>query len=102
MYAVHLPLRVLPPILYFKILEKRSQIVAIVYFLLVQIEGTSFTYTFVGVGYEKKTSGPGDVHDGVPSKKIVTKVNGPGKKENKHPIICDSQCLPQFYQWTIS
>ena len=31
------------------------------------------------MGYEKKTSGPDDVHDGEPSKKIVTKINGPGK-----------------------
>jgi len=42
-----------------------------------QIEGSSFSYTFLGRGYPTKTANPEEEHKDAPTKTIVTRVNGP-------------------------
>ena len=50
--------------------------------LLLQIKGSSFSWTFFGSGYSQKLEDPESQHEEAPDEKIVTKVSGPGMTEN--------------------
>ena len=51
----------------------------IVNLIIFQIDGTTFSYTFVAQGYDKKLSDKDEQPEDEPKKKLVTKVLGPGK-----------------------
>ena len=44
-----------------------------------QMEGTTFSYTFVVQGYDKKLSDPDKQPEEEPKKKLVVKCLGPGR-----------------------
>ena len=44
-----------------------------------QIEGTSFSMTFLARGYDTKVDDPQQPHTDAPTRKLVTKVTGPGE-----------------------
>lgn len=52
--------------------------VAIQLVLALQMEGTSFTMTFIGQGFGTKITDLEKDHEDLPDKKIVTEVVGPG------------------------